>query len=313
VKSRSLRCSLAFTHLPELDALVHKLLTFKENAMADLRSLLVHFDASSQSLARLRLAHAWAKSNKDAAVQVTALYATVPLALRLGYDLLGGGTASTFSMLSALDVERRDAARQLFERERGDDGLLRWADLGNEPLVTGFATCAFCSDLMVLGQHNPESVTDTGVAADFVPSVLLDSGKPGLIVPCSGDFDHLGDKVLVAWKYTRESARAVASALSILRRAKRVDLALPSDAQGVSHAGLDVFAWFRAQGIEVQVHRDAVDNHSPGEDLLSLASDVNADLLVMGCYGRSRMREWIMGGVSRTVLGSMTLPVWMAH
>jgi nucleotide-binding universal stress UspA family protein len=308
VKSRSLRCSLAFTHLPELDALVHKLLTFKENAMADLRSLLVHFDASSQSLARLRLAHAWAKSNKDAAVQVTALYATVPLALRLGYDLLGGGTASTFSMLSALDVERH-----LFERERGDDGLLRWADLGNEPLVTDFATCAFCSDLMVLGQHNPESVTDTGVAADFVPSVLLDSGKPGLIVPCSGDFDHLGDKVLVAWKYTRESARAVASALSILRRAKRVHLALPSNAQGAPPGGLDVFAWLRAHGIEAQVHHDAVDSHTPGEDLLSLASDVNADLLVMGCYGRSRMREWIMGGASRTVLGSMTLPVWMAH
>ncbi len=290
--------------------------------VTQLRSLLVHVDAAPRSAQRLKLAKALAAAPQDApAGLVTALYGVVPLAWQRPSSGLAQGASATADLLDNLDRQRRDAARLVFDRACGDGAgpagpRLAWAETGGEISVPGFVSQSFCADALVLGQHDPDEPMASGVPADFVPSVLRASGKPALVVPYAGEFSAIGQTVLVAWKYSRESARAVASALPLLRRARRVHVAMSPGAteRALTHppGRLDILGWLQAHGVEAALHPHGVAEDSPGESLLSLACDLGADLLVMGCYGHSRMREWLLGGASRTVLGGMTLPVWMA-
>jgi nucleotide-binding universal stress UspA family protein len=151
------------------------------------------------------------------------------------------------------------------------------------------------------------------VATDFNESVLLSCGKPALVIPSIYKAEPIGRTVLVAWKPTRESARALSAALPFLQRAQQVHLALWSEPEGDETPGPDVEASLRRHGVTAIVHRDVARNRDVGELLLSRAADLGADLLVMGCYGRSRAREWALGGASRSVLQTMTVPVLMAH
>ena len=117
--------------------------------------------------------------------------------------------------------------------------------------------------------------------------------------------------VFVAWKESREAARALAAALPILCKAHTVQVAL--DKAGGAYTDL-LPQYLQRHGVQAQYQTMAADAGShAGELMLSMAADCNADLMVMGCYGHSRGRELVLGGASRTVLQSMTLPVLMAH
>lgn len=289
--------------------------------VTQLRSLLVHVDAAPRSAQRLKMAKALAAALQDGpGGLVTALYGVVPLAWQFPSSGMVQGTAATVALLDDLDRRRRDAALRIFDQARGAGAAegphLAWTETGGEILVPGFVSQSFCADALVLGQHDPDEPMVSGVPADFVPSVLLASGKPALVVPYAGEFSVIGQTVLVAWKYSREAARAVASALPLLRRAGRVHVAMSPGAteRALSRppGHLDILGWLQAHGVKAALHPHSVTENSPGESLLSVACDLGADLLVMGCYGHSRMREWLLGGASRTVLGGMTLPVWMA-
>jgi nucleotide-binding universal stress UspA family protein len=218
-------------------------------------------------------------------------------------------------MLDQFDAERRNAARAVFDREAKQGGAkLRWDDLGDEPVVEGFAARALLADLLVLGQPDRDDPFTAGVPADFVESVLIASGKPALVIPYAGTFTGVGNAVLIAWKPTREAAHAVAAALPLIRGAGAVHVVTPvgaTDAPADSFPGL--MGYLREHGVEAEIrgHRAAPDES--GEGVLSLAADVQADLLVMGCYGHSRARELVLGGASRTIMRSMTLPVLMSH
>lgn len=290
--------------------------------MSKLRSILVHMDASTRSLDRLRLARSLVMSlPTSAGALVTALYGVVPMALQFPASGMAQNAAGAVAMLDDLDAGRRHASLQQFEHVRDTTvpaaGLnWSWAEIGEEALIPGFVTQALCADALVLGQRDPQEASADGVSPDFVSSVLLASGKPALVLPYAGDFTSVGETVLVGWKYSREAARAVASALPVLRHARQVHVAMsPGGAAKTSTKQLgclDIVAWLRSHGVQAQLHQNMVAEEAPGEDLLSRACDVGADMLVMGCYGHSRLREWALGGASRTVLGSMTLPVWMA-
>ncbi len=281
--------------------------------MNELRSILVHLGASTHNVARLRLAHVLAEPERT---HITALYAVEPAALQAAYGL-GEGSALAWTLGEQLDHDRRASARRLFERERGDaNPMLTWADLGTRPPVQGFAEQAWCADLMVLGQAHQDDKDGQAVPAEFVESVILASGRPALVVPAFGDHTSLGQTVLVAWKRSREAAHAMSSAMPLLRSAKTVHLLLPGSAQEAGapvEGGLDPIGWLAAHGVTPEIHRGVVDADHPGESLLSVSADLGADLLVMGCYGHNRAREWALGGATRSVLRAMTLPVWMAH
>jgi nucleotide-binding universal stress UspA family protein len=136
-----------------------------------------------------------------------------------------------------------------------------------------------------------------------------------LFVPYTGRFRDIGKRVLVAWNASREAARAVSDALPILAQAQSVEV-VAFDPDGADHgevAGADIALFLARHGVKASAARQSAPDIDVGSQILSRVADSNADLLVMGGYGHSRLRELALGGATRTVLDSMTLPVLMAH
>jgi nucleotide-binding universal stress UspA family protein len=168
-------------------------------------------------------------------------------------------------------------------------------------------------DATVLEQPNPEGPDTSNV----IEAVLFGSGRPVLIVPYI--ILHVPSQlrtVLVAWNEGRLAARAIADALPLLQMADRVEVVTVSgtNPRGSRHASADMMAQHLAQhGIKADMKALAKGDVDIGSTLVSYAADVSADLIVMGAYGHSRLREIVLGGTTRTILQSMTVPVLMAH
>jgi nucleotide-binding universal stress UspA family protein len=174
------------------------------------------------------------------------------------------------------------------------------------------------ADVIVLSQSDPGHGA-AALLADLPAHVVLHAGRPVLMVPFGGACPTIGQRVLVSWDASREAALALQLALPLLRHAASVELAL-FDSGPDSHTVADAQAadprpWLARHGIAAQLalHALAHKRQPVGEALLALAAQKNADLLVMGAYGHSRMRETILGGVTRTVFEASGLPVLMAH
>ena len=278
--------------------------------MNPLRSMLLHMDAGIRCAARTRIAREVAEQH-DACL--TAMFAATPSVVEMPYALAEG--APVGPLLQEIDADRRQRARAVFdEAVRSPGAPLAWAEAGGPSPILSFAQQALYADLLVLGQHDPEDPLAQCVPPDFVESVLIHSGKPGLVIPYVGDVVTRPRKVLVAWKPTAEAARALQAALPFLREAERVDVVSWGDAPSENRgAALDVGQYLRLHGVKASLHRYGEAPAEVGESLLSMAADFSADLLVMGCYGHTRARELVLGGASRSVLRSMTLPVLMSH
>jgi nucleotide-binding universal stress UspA family protein len=286
--------------------------------MNSIDSLLVPVDASPRTETHLRLAQ-WLGARCAAASRssstVDALYCATPsfADLPLAY---AEGAAAALPFLDALYARRHADTRAMFERVSQDaPAPLRWIESADEALVPTVVRRALFADLLILGQCNADDMQAISRPPDFVESVLIASGKPAIVVPYAGRFETLGSTVLIAWKPTRESASAVGAALPLLQRASRIHLVVDDDDRASPHSNRgQLEAYLRAHGVAAAIEPHApLADHAGGETLLSLAAATGADLLVMGCYGHSRAREMVLGGASRTVLRSMTLPVLMAH
>ena len=154
-------------------------------------------------------------------------------------------------------------------------------------------------------------------SAELANAVVMDSGRPVLFVPYIGAGKTLGERILIAWKDSRESARAVADALPFLKDAKAV-LAIavaPRDDESVQEYVSDkaVEGFLRRHNVDATVNRMVAPDIASGEFLLSRAADFGADLIVMGGYSRPRLSRLVWGGVSNLMLESMTVPVLMSH
>jgi len=276
--------------------------------MTDIKSILVHADSQAATVVRLQVAHRLAEQF-DAAL--TAAYAATPSPIEYPTGFSAG--ADVAAMMIQFDNERRTRARALVDHAQST-GMprLAWLDLEGEAIYA-FARAALYADLVVAGQPDPRAAT-TDVPNDFIESMAILSGAPVLVVPYIGAPATLGRTVLLAWKESRESAHAVAAALPLLQAADRVQVVMwdTSDTTATEEAPL-IETRLRRHGVPVTVHRCGRESRDVGEQLLSMAAEFNADLLVMGCYGHSRAREWVLGGATRTVLRSMTLPVLMTH
>jgi len=172
------------------------------------------------------------------------------------------------------------------------------------------------ADIVVAGQPLPEG-EHAGFASELLYGMLMQAGRPLLVVPHSGDYPVVGQHVLIAWKETRESARAVSDALPLLKRAEKV-VVMPVSSPGDSYSGdaqsvAGIAAWLARHGIAAKVRAEVADDIDVGNLLLSRASDLATDLLVMGAYSRGRLAERVAGGVTRVILESMTVPVLMSH
>lgn len=274
-----------------------------------IRRIVVHMDDTARSGDRLAFAGRIAAACGS---ELSVLYATLP-----GFALVpwvpDGGTA--VEMLQEADDERLARARKLFDAVSGTLGFpATFASCCELPLESGFTQQAFYSDLLVLGQRDARDSQSGWVPGDFESYVLASSGKPAVVVPYAGKLPQEIGTVAVAWKETRESARALAAAIPFLQRAKRVTVLAWAEDEAEAKPGLvRVRQYLRLHGVNAEGLYQGTEIAEIGDLMLSRCEDMRADLLVMGCYGHSRAREWALGGASRTVLQSMTLPVLMAH
>jgi len=177
------------------------------------------------------------------------------------------------------------------------------------------AVSARYADLVVVGQADPDD--PAGSRNDLPETTVFATGRPVLVVPQIGALSTVGRTVLLCWNASRESARAAADALPFLRAADKVIvLVVDPEISAVGHGpepGADVALWLARHGVSVTVQRDVAADAEIGEVILSRAADWGADLIVMGVYGHSRLREMVLGGASHTLLSSMTVPVLMSH
>jgi nucleotide-binding universal stress UspA family protein len=279
--------------------------------MDEIRSILVHLDASSGAMKRLRVAHRLAATH---GAELDVLYAVTPVLLQ--YPLAASTTDGQLAaMLAELDAQTCARVRADFERERADIGLtnLAWKQADDFP-QRAFVPRAFEADLLVLAKPGTDESQEAQVPIDFAPSVLIESGKPALMLPSIEAGAEFGRTILVAWKNTAASARAVTAALPMLRLAQSVHVVSWDETGGAAaNHPLPVELFLGRHAVSAKVHRCGRPEGDVGELMLSMAADVDADMLVMGCYGHSRAREWWLGGATRTILSAMTLPVLMSH
>jgi len=167
-------------------------------------------------------------------------------------------------------------------------------------------------DLSIVGQANPDLV---GPQDLIIEAALFQSGRPVVIVPYIQKTGLTLDRVLICWDAGRNAARAVADALPFLYRAKAVEVITvatePLKSDGL--AGADLARHLARHDLKAELKRIVMEGIDVANAILSYAADVSADFIVMGGYGHSRLREFILGGATRGLLSSMTIPTLMSH
>ncbi|GAB4550167.1 MAG: universal stress protein [Rhizobacter sp.] len=272
------------------------------------RSILVHLDESPRCAARVALAAMLAKTHGSHLLGLAPTgVASLPADLQ-PKQLAVAGAGREQMLQRAADLVSR------FNAQVAPLGLVSHEGrVHDDDSLSAVLQHAGAADLVILGQNDPKHFTPL-VSWDFPQQVFLHAGRPALVVPYAGEFKTVGEQVVVAWHDSREAARALADALPILRRAQQVSVlgfVHPRDADGAQP--LDgVGTWLQRHGIQAHLKRE-VTELDVGNALLSRAFDLGADLIVMGGYGHTRMTELVMGGVTRSVLAQMTVPVLISH
>ncbi len=182
-----------------------------------------------------------------------------------------------------------------------------FADAGNQ-----FGRIARRFDLAVIDQTKPES---RAVEANIVESAVFDSGRPVIFVPYIQKAPLKLDRVMVCWDGSRPAARAISDAMPLLDRSGRVELVIVASERSKQEEieGVDMGQHLARHGLDVVVQRITRGGVDVADALLSHAADAGTDFIVMGGYGHSRLREFVLGGVTRSILRSMTVPVLMSH
>ena len=167
-------------------------------------------------------------------------------------------------------------------------------------------------DLSVVAQ--PESEGDA-VAKMIVEGALFDSGRPVVVVPYIQTAPFKLDRVMICWDGSRPAVRATADAMPLLALAGRTEVVVVADQADKEDEldGTDIGQHLARHGLDVKINRLIREKIDVADALLSHATDSGTDLIVMGGYGHSRLREFILGGVTRSMLRSMTVPVLMSH
>jgi nucleotide-binding universal stress UspA family protein len=208
-----------------------------------------------------------------------------------------------------------EAAIERFEAAAKREGLsaehrLFEASLGDA--ISLFGRIARCFDLSVVKQQEPDRPNGDDL---IIEASLFQSGRPTLIVPYIQKAPLKLDRVLVAWDGSHGAARAFGDAMPFLRRAKAIDVVTVSNSRTKKDEvpGVEIGHHLARHGLEVEVRQLVAEGVDVANTLLSYAADNAVDFMVMGGYGHSRLREFVLGGATRGILQTMTVPTLMAH
>ena len=266
------------------------------------RDILVHLSQDRRSPARLDAAIGLAERHGG---RVTGVYVRSRSTTRGRHGLDVPADASRKRGDPAAEAEGEFA-----ERMARTEVLHEWRLLQGNP-VEAVTTCARYADITVVGQTDSDD--EAGIAG-LVDHLVLDAGGPVLVWPYAGSFDTRAETVLLAWNGTREAKRALSDALPLLQLAHNVIVFSIGTDDGTHLPGAEASAHLARHGVKADArHRPSSSDIAAADVLLSAISDYGADLLVMGAYGRHRLRELLLGGMTRDILRRMTVPVLMSH
>lgn len=278
----------------------------------ELRSLFVNLDGTSGCDRCMDAAISIASAH---AAHLTAIYCIGQFSLpdqnagRVPDGLQDLGEEGATSMLADF-AARAERAGISYEAHR--------THAAGDSIANEIAANARYADLAIVGQVNADDPPAAG--RHVVEHVVLGSGRPVLVIPRQWSIDHqrtIGRNVMVAWDAGREAARAVNDALPLLERADRVDLTTVNARRDIRRYGEEPGAGIALHLARHDVRTDVRQFDTRGADagnvILSRVAEQDSDLVVMGFYAHSRLREFVLGGVTRTVLGHMTVPVLMSH
>jgi nucleotide-binding universal stress UspA family protein len=274
------------------------------------KTILVHSDAGKRCAARVEIAIRLARQFDAHLIALNAL-SRVDLP---GYVLEGVGGVTIEEFRKRYAEEQVRHGKSSFSKAIAASGLpkseWRASDLDAVDAVTLHGRYA---DLIVIGQ--PWTEDNSAVNSNFANQVMLEAGRPVLMIPHAGNFPTIGKRIIVGWNASREATRAVTDAIPFLRQAEVVQVMVINPKAGEHGAmpGNDIALFLARHGVKVEVHVDESSEIDIGNEMLSRASDFGADLIVMGGYGHSRFRESLMGGATRTLTDSMTVPVLLSH
>ena len=277
-----------------------------------IKNLLIHLDHSSGCANRLQTAFALAR-NFDA--HITGLFVVpdyvVPsyVEAQISVDLIADVTEKAIARAEeTLDEYRRLAADARVEME---------AHVVEGQIIPILREHSKYADLMLLGQDQPDDPDNASYG--LADALLFEGGCACMIVPHSGKLSPPGKRILLTWNASRESAHALREAMPFLERADEV-VVLSSEpdhgdvriARGHPHAE-ELARYLASHGIESVSSGISDTETSPSDAIIGQAADMNADLVVMGAYGHARLREIILGGVTRDMLKLTTVPLLLAH
>jgi len=175
-----------------------------------------------------------------------------------------------------------------------------------------FARMARRFDVAIVGQAQPETSTLEEIIGE---TTLFESGRPVILVPYIQKGPFKLDNVMVCWDGSRPAARAIGDAMPLLVKAGGVEIVIVTKERGKQDEieGVDMGQHLARHGVKVEVHRIPGGDIDVADALLSHAADSGTDFIVMGGYGHSRFREFVLGGVTHSIFRSMTVPVLMSH
>ena len=289
------------------------------------KTIAVLLDASPSG--EKRAAHAAALAQRFGArlIGIHVIYAGVTLPPSMAYARGASAIQHVITYERELDAAAEEAAARVAERFRA---LCASANVAGEFRAIGRAETAkdaflnslrsdllvnsLHSDLLVVGHPDPYGVSDD-VSAE---SLMLASGVPMLIVPDAWERDTIGERILIGWNATREAKRAISDSMAFLVAAKSVTVLVVDAARNLRHGeepGADIALHLARHGVNVEVQRATSDGIPIAQVILERAIRDGSDLLVVGAYSHARLKELLLGGVTRSLLAQMPVPVLISR
>lgn len=207
-------------------------------------------------------------------------------------------------------AEKEKAA--FLEACRRDAVPAEWRIAEGDPLAVVPEQARY-ADLTVIGQVESNGGPKPSGIIGLPEEVALNSGRPVLCLPYTGTIGEVGRRILLAWNGRKEATRALHDALPFLQKAEKVIVFSVNPEQADSGSDVDISTHLARHGVKAEARHTVVEDIGIGDVLLDSVSDLNIDLVVMGAYGHSRLRELVMGGVTRNLLNHMTAPILLSH
>jgi len=257
----------------------------------------------------------------DYAISVAAAFEAHLAGVAFLYDPIVPVSGAGYIPAEVIETqERENAAASKAALDRFTAACKR-AGVAAEPLTLSaslagvgeqFGHIARRFDLTIVGQAEPEKSAVEEVIAE---AALFESGRPVIVVPYIQKDPIKLEHVMLCWDGSRAAARAIADSLPLLKKAGQVEIVIVSNERGKRDEieGADLAQHLARHGLKVEVKRTVLGVIAVADVILSHAADAGTDFIVMGGYGHSRLREFVLGGVTHSIFRSMTVPVLMSH